>query len=448
MRVFIYITLLFNITTFAKSDEYVPLTIDRIEEIITTEQIGDLDHFLKSLGEEQKSVVSLMINSKSPQDASLMYPRVIFQPSEDIYMAFSTNPNDKSYQVLEVIEYNEDVNDYEFHKIVFDSRSHGLSSGIKNLILRQGPKSPKVYRNEKSCKSCHRLGPLWDGYAFWSGTFGSYHQPRHFGSIIGENNSIRSYEQSLWMKNVKKYKKLKRLRQMKGAFLKENPLSHSNDYSEIRVRDLEDNNLQLTINITKQYSNILSNKVSDLLIGREDLMPAFNHLFNYTSKYDLNVDHFLQTLPQSLRSKFRDGHIERLERIKSSIEDHLNLSINEQSKIHSLNPMEFYPQLAKQVSFDNQNNAPYFYALWDFLLSELDIELSNYSPARKIGRGNYLFNDGGAKPWGGFFIHLREEVDKKLNVTSEFWRSISKISIRNSMRSGLSCHDAVKNIVE
>ena len=68
MRVFIYITLLFNITTFAKSDEYVPLTIDRIEEIITTEQIGDLDHFLKSLGEEQKSVVSLMINSKSPQE--------------------------------------------------------------------------------------------------------------------------------------------------------------------------------------------------------------------------------------------------------------------------------------------------------------------------------------------------------------------------------------------
>lgn len=447
MEKLIYVIFMCIFSLYASSQTPKALSLDRIEEIINRENITDLEQFLEFIDPAQKRIVSLMLNSKSPQSASLKYPRVIFQPSSDIYMAFSTDPNDQKYQILEIIEYNEDANDYEFHTISFDDRGRGLTTRIKDIFSNVDKYPPKIVRNEKSCKSCHRVGPLWDGYAFWSGSIGSYHQPRKSRSIIAESNSIRDYEQKFWNKNVKKYKKTKRLRHMNGAFQSNNPLDDHQNYVDITVRDLEHNNLKITTNIVKQYAQILSNRVSEQLIEREDLMLAFNYLISYESIYSINRDDFLDLLPEHLRNKFNDEYTERVSEIESSIEKHLNLSIKEQSKIHNLNPSDFYPNIVNELSFDTQNNSASYYAMLDFLLSDIDIELANFSPARRIGKRNYLFNDGGSKPWGNFFKHLKANVDDKLSYASEHWRNISKTSTSYSYRNKLNCQDAIKSII-
>lgn len=418
-----------------------------IEQVIEEQDIRSITNLIETFDIRQRNKVALMINSKSPQAASVEFPRVIYQPSPNLYLAYSTDPNDENRNLLEVIEFNEELNEYEFHKIEFDEPKQGLKEGVKRIFSPTEQLRPVISKNQTSCKTCHRVGPLWDTYAFWPGTYGSYHQVR--SGMRNEQNSFRDLEQKTWNKNKKRYKKIKRIGLLRGIFHrpqigKEHILRlNKKEFLEFTTKNFEDNNLDITKNIMKQYMSMLKSRIYEEVNEQPDLLRSFKFFMSAKVSDVHNFDEFVENLPPNLQEEFKKDFPERSKKIQRLINKHVEKGISEQRQIHKL-AENWQNDLPTKLSFDQQNRSAEHYAIWDYLLEKMNIDFSMYSPSRSIGRSYYMFNDGGAPPWGSFFSHLREDIHSTLSHTSQDYRNIT-FTKKNNSQNSQSCFNAIRH---
>lgn len=108
----------------------------------------------------------LMYRSRSLQDASPIYPRaILFGRTAKFIMAFNGHEEQKGFNNLEMIQYREATNKWEFRELTF----------FKD-------KAPVVSEaNPKKCLECHQSPkrqnidprPNWEPYNFWPGAYAS-----------------------------------------------------------------------------------------------------------------------------------------------------------------------------------------------------------------------------------------------------------------------------------
>lgn len=140
--------------------------------------VTSVEQFIDRLPDLQKSGRTLMYKSRSLQNATPHNPRIIFFGSDArLIIAISTDKNDKMYNVVEVIEYDESNARFDFFTVDFNSHS----------------KDEVITKNPKICSSCHRQDkrPNWESYSAWPGAYGSFHDRIHSGSR--ENQLYREF---------------------------------------------------------------------------------------------------------------------------------------------------------------------------------------------------------------------------------------------------------------
>jgi hypothetical protein len=80
-------------------------------------------------------------------------------------MTFNGSPKQKAYEMLEVMNFNNDLKTYEFFEIEFNEKQ--ISGRPPYRISESG--GP-----ERKCLACHQGGrPLWETYPHWPGFYGS-----------------------------------------------------------------------------------------------------------------------------------------------------------------------------------------------------------------------------------------------------------------------------------
>jgi hypothetical protein len=124
--------------------------------------IQRIDQLLEHLDENILNNYLLLHRSNSLQQASLDFPRVIlFEGDARFIMAFNGDPKLGGYNRLEMIQFNQAQNQFEFYEARFPESNNG----------------PVVFseKNPEECQSCHRadLRPNWDAYPFWKDAYGS-----------------------------------------------------------------------------------------------------------------------------------------------------------------------------------------------------------------------------------------------------------------------------------
>jgi hypothetical protein len=108
----------------------------------------------------------LVYRSRSLQQSSFKHPRaIVFGESGKFIFAFNGDKKQRGFNELEMIQFREDTNRFEFREISFK------------------PGSPPVFSdaNPKKCMECHqsphRVGidmrPNWEPYNFWPGVYAS-----------------------------------------------------------------------------------------------------------------------------------------------------------------------------------------------------------------------------------------------------------------------------------
>lgn len=108
----------------------------------------------------------LVYRSRSLQDSSYIYPRVIaFGRSGKFIVTFNGHEKQRGYNKLEIVQFREAAQRFEFREITF-----------------QEGKAPSFSEaNPKKCLECHQSAkrqaadprPNWEPYNFWPGVYGS-----------------------------------------------------------------------------------------------------------------------------------------------------------------------------------------------------------------------------------------------------------------------------------
>ena len=108
----------------------------------------------------------LVYRSRSLQDASFLFPRAIaFGESGKFILTFNGNERQRGFNKLEMIQFRESTNRFEFREITFQ--------------LGKPPFFSEA--NPKKCLECHQSPqrtnvdprPNWEPYNFWPGVYGS-----------------------------------------------------------------------------------------------------------------------------------------------------------------------------------------------------------------------------------------------------------------------------------
>jgi hypothetical protein len=128
--------------------------IDRIHEIF--KQAQSVDGVLGQLPREMRERFIFMTDSRSAQEASYRFPRVILKsPLSEVTLTFNTHPQQRGYDQIEMIYWNSAKQTFEFEELKFES----------------GAWSAKLETNPRSCINCHQspARPNWDPYRLWAG---------------------------------------------------------------------------------------------------------------------------------------------------------------------------------------------------------------------------------------------------------------------------------------
>jgi len=140
------------------------LTYEKVRNLINKHKIRDIKTLLSILPESYRSHYTLMYDSRSTQDASPRHPRVILYGEDaKLIMGFNGHPSQAGFDKLELIQFRDKENDFEFREITFPTRSNKKTRVEFSL------------KNPNSCRNCHRkdLHPNWEEYSFWKGAYGS-----------------------------------------------------------------------------------------------------------------------------------------------------------------------------------------------------------------------------------------------------------------------------------
>lgn len=170
-----------------------PITIDKLEKFLISNNIQTIEEFLAKLNTNIRSQYVLMNKSLSLQSASYQKPRVImYSDTAQMLMSFNSDNNEKNGDKIEIILYDKSKAKFEAHEIAFHNNEFVIN------------------KNPKSCNSCHGqdLRPNWNSYSIWPGAYGE-NDDRLYKSISNTNkdeyrDDFRDfYELQIFFKNHK-----------------------------------------------------------------------------------------------------------------------------------------------------------------------------------------------------------------------------------------------------
>lgn len=130
-----------------------------IVALIDGGRIQRIEHLIRRLPDELRRNYVLMAETKSSHQATAVRPRVILaSPDARLLVAFSGAPNDPAYDRLELIQFQDETDTFEFREIVF----------------RRDRKPEVSPPNPSRCAGCHQesLRPNWEPGLRWKGAIG------------------------------------------------------------------------------------------------------------------------------------------------------------------------------------------------------------------------------------------------------------------------------------
>jgi hypothetical protein len=133
-----------------------------LETLIRNEDIRSIETLLPRLPLELRGGITFMHASRSLQEGSPANPRVLlFGETAELVLSFNGREDQLGYDELEVLEFNSKANRFFLRAIQF-----ARNGGAKAVISQPNP---------ARCTTCHGTDPrpLWDGYNFWRGAYGS-----------------------------------------------------------------------------------------------------------------------------------------------------------------------------------------------------------------------------------------------------------------------------------
>ena len=152
-----------------------------LHSLLTTRRIDSIEDLLPALPESLRLHYALVFASRSLQGASFESPRVIlFGPDARFVVAFGGDPNQRGYNVLETMEFNDRSGQFLLREFEFQSHASGAAP-----VLISEP-------NPSRCQRCHGTParPVWDSHPLWPGVYGE----RYNASLsIEEQVGIRQF---------------------------------------------------------------------------------------------------------------------------------------------------------------------------------------------------------------------------------------------------------------
>jgi hypothetical protein len=127
-----------------------------------------LESLLPDLPTDLRSNYTLMHDSRSLQDATLLKPRVIlFGKNAKLTCAFNGDSDQAAYDVLECIQFRDSEQAFDFRQIQFPTQQNHLT---QVRFSNRGESADGSAR----CSSCHFEDPRpnWDQYSNWPGAYG------------------------------------------------------------------------------------------------------------------------------------------------------------------------------------------------------------------------------------------------------------------------------------
>ena len=134
-----------------------------LHSLLTTRRIDSIEDLLPALPESLRHHYALVFASRSLQGASFESPRVIlFGPDARFIVAFNGDPNQRGYNVLETMEFNDSSGQFLLREIEIPSHAAGAAP-----VLISEP-------NPSRCQRCHGTParPVWDSHPLWPGVYG------------------------------------------------------------------------------------------------------------------------------------------------------------------------------------------------------------------------------------------------------------------------------------
>jgi hypothetical protein len=140
-------------------------TFETLAGYLAEHPSSSLQALLTSLPESYRSRFTLIKTSKSLQQASPLQPRaIIFGLDAKLIMTFNGDASQSGFDDLEVMQFRDETNSFELHRISFPSRRNGLSQ------VKISGTNPEV------CLGCHGTEPvpIWGEYDEWDGAYGNH----------------------------------------------------------------------------------------------------------------------------------------------------------------------------------------------------------------------------------------------------------------------------------
>lgn len=138
-------------------------------KLIQDHHINSIEELLPLLPAEFRAGYVLMHESRSLQEASGHFPRVImFGKNASLTCAFNGDKSQAGFDTLECFQFLKETRRFDFRMIQFPTVQNQLQVVV---FSKSGQSTTKL----NSCSSCHAsdLRPNWDAYSNWPGAYGS-----------------------------------------------------------------------------------------------------------------------------------------------------------------------------------------------------------------------------------------------------------------------------------
>jgi hypothetical protein len=164
------------------------LTYEDLVSFIETGKAKTISELLSRLPAEYRSEFTLMMRSRSLQDASSESPRVIMSGIDaKLIIAFNGDSRQKGFDKLEVIQFRDGTARFDFFEIQFPEKDD------QGRPLNSLTRPQTSARNPAKCLSCHTSDPRpnWQHYNQWPGAFMGNDD---FGNLEPELPSLEAYK--------------------------------------------------------------------------------------------------------------------------------------------------------------------------------------------------------------------------------------------------------------
>lgn len=367
-------------TTDEKSDD--GINYEQLVQGIQQTQAQTLEQALDLIPSSFYQNYVLMYRSRSLQDANPLFPRVIvFGRTAQFIMAFNGHEKQKGFNQLEIIQFRQPTNRWEFREITFFNDkppTFSEANPTKCLECHQSPRRANVDPR-----------PNWEPYNFWPGAYASV------DSTI-DPVLKRDYERYVSGQSTQLYEPLSRFLPQDRILIDEQALEKENlkkfeekiKPTHERYRHLTEFNLRSPLSFTKATTILNMRRVARLL--RQDLGDLFD-IYKYAL---FGLGHY-DSPSSSTMLKYSCG---QLAMTSSSLRQHLQYTL-------SANPLreDTYLRPAKAIRWRVQLSAGL-----EILLHPLGIQTEDWSMDFKTG-GRFSVSDRFTSPHDSH-AHFRDAI--------------------------------------